>query len=82
MASPRAAPSSPSPGRSAGTPPTGRFDSDDFVAQLRQALTNIVAVLKEAGAGPEHLVRLTWYVTDKREYVAAARPRSATPIAR
>jgi enamine deaminase RidA (YjgF/YER057c/UK114 family) len=51
-------------------PQTGRFESDDFVAQARQALTNVVAVLKEAGAGPEHLVRLTWYVTDKKDYVA------------
>ena len=50
-------------------PATGRFESDDFVAQAKQALANIVAVLKEAGAGPEHLVRLTWYVVDKREYV-------------
>src|SRR5919108_3444351 len=50
-------------------PATGTFESDDFVAQTRQALANIVAVLKEAGAGPEHLVRLTWYVTDKRDYV-------------
>ncbi len=50
-------------------PVTGRFDSDDFVVQVKQALANIVAVLKEAGAGPEHLVRLTWYVTDKREYM-------------
>ena len=49
------------------------FESDDFVDQTRQALTNIVAVLKEAGAGPEHLVRLTWYVTDKREYLACLR---------
>jgi enamine deaminase RidA (YjgF/YER057c/UK114 family) len=46
------------------------FESDDFVAQTRQALQNIVAVLAEAGGRPEHLVRLTWYVTDKREYVA------------
>jgi enamine deaminase RidA (YjgF/YER057c/UK114 family) len=46
------------------------FESDDFVAQTRQALLNIVAVLAEAGARPEHLVRLTWYVTDKREYIA------------
>jgi enamine deaminase RidA (YjgF/YER057c/UK114 family) len=46
------------------------FESDDFVEQTRQALKNIVAVLAEAGAGPEHLVRLTWYVTDKREYAA------------
>jgi enamine deaminase RidA (YjgF/YER057c/UK114 family) len=44
------------------------FESDDLVAQTRQALENIVAVLAEAGAGPQHLVRLTWYVTDKREY--------------
>jgi enamine deaminase RidA (YjgF/YER057c/UK114 family) len=49
----------------------GRFASDDFAAQTRQALHNIVAVLKEAGARPEHIVRMTWYVLDKREYVAA-----------
>jgi enamine deaminase RidA (YjgF/YER057c/UK114 family) len=42
--------------------------SDDFVAQVEQALRNIVDVLGEAGARPEHLVRLTWYITDKREY--------------
>ena len=47
------------------------FATDDFVAQTEQALRNIVAVLAEAGAAPEHLVRLTWYVTDKREYVCA-----------
>ena len=47
-----------------------RFESDDFVAQVEQALANIVAVLAEADAKPEHLVRLTWYVTDKREYLA------------
>jgi enamine deaminase RidA (YjgF/YER057c/UK114 family) len=47
-----------------------QFDSDNFVAQVEQALTNIVAVLAEAGARPEHLVRLTWYVTDKREYLS------------
>lgn len=46
------------------------FESDDFVAQIHQALDNIVTVLGEAGAGPEHVVRLTWYVTDKREYLA------------
>ncbi|MGL6251298.1 MAG: RidA family protein [Billgrantia desiderata] len=45
------------------------FESDDFVAQVHQALTNIVEVLKEADAGPQHLVRLTWYVTDKQEYL-------------
>jgi enamine deaminase RidA (YjgF/YER057c/UK114 family) len=48
----------------------GEFESDDFVAQTRQALANIVAVLAEGGAGPEHIVRLTWYVTDKQEYVS------------
>lgn len=46
------------------------FESDDFAVQVNQALQNIVAVLQEAGAGPEHLVRLTWYVTDKKEYLA------------
>ena len=47
--------------------------SDDFVEQVDQALRNIVDILAEAGARPEHLVRLTWYVTDKREYLARAR---------
>ncbi len=46
--------------------------SDDFTAQVRQALANIVAVLGCAGAKPEHLVRLTWYVTSRDEYNAAA----------
>lgn len=46
------------------------FESDDFVVQVNQALQNIVAILKEANAGPEHIVRLTWYVTDKQEYLA------------
>ena len=50
----------------------GRFDSDDFAAQARQALLNVVAVLHEAKARPEHIVRMTWYVLDKREYLAAA----------
>ncbi|TAM54249.1 MAG: RidA family protein [Paraburkholderia sp.] len=52
---------------------TEQFRSDSFAEQARQALENIVAILKEAGARPEHLVRMTWYVTDKREYLAAAR---------
>jgi enamine deaminase RidA (YjgF/YER057c/UK114 family) len=51
----------------------GRFHSDDFAAQARQALENIAAVLREAGGKPEHIVRMTWYVTDKREYIAAAK---------
>jgi enamine deaminase RidA (YjgF/YER057c/UK114 family) len=46
-----------------------RFTSDRFSDQVRQALRNIVAVLAEAGAGPEHLVRLTWYVTSRDEYL-------------
>ena len=46
---------------------------DDFVVQVEQALRNIVDVLAEADARPEHLVRLTWYVTDKKEYIARAR---------
>ena len=49
------------------------FESDDFAAQTRQALANVVAVLAEAGAGPEHIVRMTWYVLDKREYLAAGK---------
>ena len=47
-----------------------QFESDDFIAQMRQALLNIVAVLKAGGAGPEHMVCMTWYVTDRVEYVA------------
>lgn len=46
-----------------------RFESDVFADQFRQALINVVAVLHEAGAGPEHLVRMTMYFTDKREYL-------------
>ena len=48
-----------------------RFHSDDFVAQVRQALANVISVLAAGGARPEHIVRMTWYVTDKREYLAA-----------
>jgi enamine deaminase RidA (YjgF/YER057c/UK114 family) len=49
------------------------FVSDDLVAQVRQALANVRAVLAQAGAAPQHLVRMTWYLTDKREYLARAR---------
>ncbi len=74
------------PGYSNGVAATGRmiftggmigwngdqqFETDDFAGQVRQALANIVAVLAEGGAEPEHVVRLTWYVTDKREYLAS-----------
>ena len=48
-----------------------QFHTDDFAGQVRQALHNIVDVLKEANAKPEHIVRMTWYVIDKKEYVAA-----------
>jgi enamine deaminase RidA (YjgF/YER057c/UK114 family) len=50
-----------------------RFHTDDFAGQTRQALENVVAVLAEAGARPEHIVRMTWYVVDKKEYLAAAK---------
>ena len=48
---------------------TGTFVSDALAAQVEQALRNVVAVLAEAGAGPEHVVRLTWYVTSRNEYL-------------
>ncbi|MBV9149161.1 MAG: RidA family protein [Candidatus Eremiobacteraeota bacterium] len=48
------------------------LESDDFVEQAAQALRNIVAILAEAKASPMHLVRLTWYVIDKQEYLASA----------
>ncbi len=51
----------------------GVFHTDDFAGQAQQALQNIVDVLREAGGKPEHIVRITWYVTDKREYLAAGR---------
>ena len=47
-----------------------QFETDDFIAQTRQALLNIIAVLREANAGPEHIVRMTWYIVDCDEYVA------------
>lgn len=50
-----------------------QFESDDFVVQTRQALQNIVAVLQAGGAGPQHMVRMTWYVTSRDEYLASLR---------
>jgi len=50
-----------------------QFETDDFVAQCKQALQNIVATLACAGAGPEHMARMTWYVKDKKEYVSRGR---------
>ena len=55
-----------------------QFESDDFIAQTRQALINIAAVLKAGGAGPEHMVRMTWYVTDRVEYSARLKELGAT----
>ena len=49
----------------------GVFRATDIAGQVRQALANIVAVLAEAGAAPEHIVRMNWFVVDKREYIAA-----------
>jgi len=49
----------------------GRFHTEDMAGQVRQALANVAAVLAEAGARPEHIVRMTWYITDKKEYLGA-----------
>ena len=54
-------------------PQTCAFETDDFVGQVGQALRNVLAVLGEAGARPEHLVRMTWYVTDRAAYMADTR---------
>ena len=48
----------------------GKFETDDFVGQVRQTLANIVAILAEAGAGPEHITSMTWYFIDKAEYLS------------
>ena len=50
-----------------------QFETDDFIEQVHQTLRNIADVLKEAGAGPEHMVRMTWYVIDRVEYNARLR---------
>lgn len=55
----------------------GQFHSDDFVAQARQALENILAILAQAGGRAEHIVRLTWYIVDKHEYLANAKALGA-----
>jgi enamine deaminase RidA (YjgF/YER057c/UK114 family) len=49
----------------------GKWQARDFAGQFRQTLKNIISVLKEANGRPEHIVRLTWYVIDKKEYLAA-----------
>lgn len=50
-----------------------QFESDDFIHQTQQALKNVHAVLACAGAGPQHMVRMTWYITDRDEYNARLR---------
>jgi len=52
----------------------GKWEARDFAGQFRQALQNIIAVLKEAQGKPEHIVRLTWYVLDRQEYLSALKP--------
>lgn len=54
-----------------GWTPEGVFVETDFAGQFRQTIRNTLAVLAEAGAGPQHIVRMTWYVVDKREYLAS-----------
>lgn len=48
----------------------GVFQTDDLAEQLRQVLLNTLAIMAQDGAGPEHVVRMTWYITDKREYLS------------
>ena len=50
-----------------------QFPAEDLVGQFRQILVNTLAILREAGAGPEHIVRMTWYVTSRADYLASAR---------
>jgi len=50
-----------------------RFEHRDFAGQARQALANTLTVLTEAGAGPEHIVRMTWYITNRQEYLQSRR---------
>jgi enamine deaminase RidA (YjgF/YER057c/UK114 family) len=52
---------------------TGAFPAADLAGQVRQTLSNVLAVVAEAGGRPEHIARMTWYVTDREEYLASAR---------
>ncbi len=54
-----------------------KFETDDFVGQVDQTLANILEVLAEADGGPEHIVRMTWYITDKQEYLARLKDMGA-----
>jgi enamine deaminase RidA (YjgF/YER057c/UK114 family) len=60
-----------------GWDPQGRLVATDFLGQARQALKNIVDVLAEANSKPEHIVRMTWYVVDRKEYLEAAKALGA-----
>jgi enamine deaminase RidA (YjgF/YER057c/UK114 family) len=57
---------------------SGKFPASDFAAQFRHALLNTLAVLKEASAGPEHVTRMTWFITSRDEYIAALPDLGAT----
>ncbi len=61
-----------------GWTPQGQFAALDFAGQVDQALQNIVAILKEANARPEHIVRMTWYVLDKNEYLNSTKEIGAS----
>jgi len=54
-----------------GWTPEGKFEATTLPGQLAQTLDNTLAVLREAGAGPEHVARMTWFITDKRAYLAS-----------
>jgi enamine deaminase RidA (YjgF/YER057c/UK114 family) len=56
-----------------GSNAQGQLESDDFAAQARQALANVLAVLLQAGGGPQHIVRMNWYMTSRAEYMAAGK---------
>ncbi len=60
-----------------GCDTNGTLTAKDFIGQVRQTLRNIVAVLAEGGARPEHIVRMTWYVIDKQEYIGARKEMGA-----
>jgi enamine deaminase RidA (YjgF/YER057c/UK114 family) len=54
-----------------------QFEARDFVGQVRQALKNILTVLREANGRPEHIARMTWYVVDKQEYLSSTKDLGA-----
>ena len=60
-----------------GSNAQGQLESDDFAAQARQALSTVLAVLLQAGGGPQHIVRMNWYMTSLAEYTAAGKALGA-----